>query len=139
MNDFLSAFPDWPYTNVHQLNLDWVIQRLREVIEFLKAKAQQIEGNSENIKDLQARVKKLENLIQQIQDGGFDELYLAAVEKWLAFNLPQMVRDLVKYVVFGLSLDGYFVAVIPEAWDFIMFDTIANPDSDLYGHLVLQW
>lgn len=130
---------DWPYTNVHQLNLDWVVEKLRQTIEFLKEKAAQIDKNSADIQVMQQKVDALEKLIKLIQEGGFDDLYLSAVQEWLNANLPGLVHNLVKYVVFGLTLDGYFCAVIPDAWNFIWFDTIADAASDLYGHLVLHW
>lgn len=130
---------EWPNTNVHQLNLDWVLEQLKRFHGWLKALAGQVDENSENIEQLQQQVSAIEELIKKIQEGEFDDLYLSAIQKWVEENLPDLVRDLVKYVMFGLTTDGYFCAVIPESWDFIHFDTIANPSSDLFGHLVLRW
>lgn len=130
---------DWPYTNVHQLNLDWVLEALKKFHAALIELNQQTETNTKDIAELQAQVSALEKLIKQIEDGGFNDLYLSAIQKWVDENLPQIVHDLVKYVMFGLTLDGHFCAVIPEAWNFLSFDTVADVTSDLYGHLVLRW
>lgn len=130
---------EFPYTNVHQLNLDWVIERLKETIDIVNRIAPQVGQNTQDIAALKRQLAEMQLLLEKIQAGGFDELYLSAVQKWLDDNLPDMVRSLVKYVMFGLTLDGYFCAVIPEAWNFLTFDTIAIPTSDLYGHLILRW
>ncbi|WP_290431959.1 hypothetical protein [Muribaculum intestinale] len=130
---------DWPNTNVHQLNLDWVLGQLKRFHAWLKAIAGQVDENTENIEQLQKQVAAIEELLQKIEEGGFDDLYLSAIQKWVEDNLPGLVRDLVKYVMFGLTTDGYFCAVIPEVWDFLSFDTVADPASPMYGHLILRW
>lgn len=43
------------------------------------------------------------------------------------------VRDIAKFVWFGLDDDGYFIAVIPDTWDEISFDTTPK------GELVLTY
>ena len=90
--------------------------------------------------DLDTRIRALkiavDRLEQMISAGNFPPDY---IYQWANNNLPQIIAGIVKYVVFGLSRDGYFVAYIPESWDFIHFDTIMDGKSDLFGHLVLRW
>lgn len=86
----------------------------------------------EDINNLNAELEKVKN-------GDYVTLYLDSIIAWIDKNLQELVARIVKYVVFGLSSDGHFVAYIPETWDFITFDTILDANSDLYGHLVLQW
>lgn len=130
---------EWPYTNVHQLNLDWVLKKLKELVCWLKALQAQADDATNNITDLQQRVQTLEALIQQLQDGGWDSLYQSAIQDWVDKHLPELIGSIVKFVFFGLSIDGHFVALVPSSWDWIHFDTILDPLSQLYGHLVLKW
>lgn len=67
------------------------------------------------------------------------------VQDWIAnFDTAfaeQMVKEaiarLMKTVVFGISSEGYFMAIVPESWSDIKFGTIQ--DGELYGHLVLEY
>lgn len=77
--------------------------------------------------------------LDDIKNGEYIDLYLDSIKKYIDENLQNFVAGLVKYVMFGLSHDGHFVAYIPDSWDFIEFSTITDPDSNLYNHLVLTW
>ena len=58
------------------------------------------------------------------------EYNIAAIEKWLDENMVNYVASVAKFVWFGLSGDN-FVAVIPQSWSDIDFDTTDD------GHLVV--
>lgn len=86
--------------------------------------------------------KELETLkseFEEFKDHGFEDYYLEQIEKWVNDNLETLYKLLVKQVYFGLTLDGHFVAYIPESWDDIIFDTGFDYESDLYGRLILRW
>lgn len=70
---------------------------------------------------------------------GFDDYYKEQVEYWIKNNLDYIFDETVKQVYFGLTLDGHFVAYIPESWDDIVFDTGAIYGEDTYGRLILRW
>ena len=70
---------------------------------------------------------------------GFDDYYREQVEYWIKNNLDYIFDETVKQVYFGLTLDGHFVAYIPESWDDIVFDTGAIYGEDTYGRLILRW
>lgn len=103
-------------------------------IEYLK---QQMgtSGLDQLIEDM----KKLEEELEKVKNGDYVDLYLDAFKVWIDQNLQQIVGRTMKFVNFGLSSDGYFVAYIPETWDFISFDTVINPADPAYGHLILRW
>ena len=79
------------------------------------------------------------NEVQKLINGEYIETYVQALATWIDNNLQVMVSKIVKYVWFEISEDGYFLAYIPDTWDFIDFDTEMNPDSDDYGKLALLW
>ena len=77
---------------------------------------------------------------------------LAVVQEWIdKFDyepLLKTVKEMVdKYITagvyFGLTDDGYFKAIIPEAWNKIIFRTTefdySTPLQPEYGHLVLLY
>lgn len=87
---------------------------------------------TDRVNDCYAEVKKLIN-------GEYIETYVQALATWIDNNLQVMVSKIVKYVWFEVNEDGYFVAYIPDTWDFIDFDTEMNPDDEDYGKLALLW
>ena len=70
---------------------------------------------------------------------------LAIVQKWIANfdtkffekEVNEYITKAVKSVVFGISSEGYFMAIIPDNWSEIRFGTIQ--DGELYGHLTLNY
>lgn len=94
---------------------------------------------NKKVNDLNAVVEVLREEVTKLTNGDYIEIYVNALANWIDNNLQQLVAKLVKYVWFELTDDGYFVAFIPDKWDFIDFDTITDPDSDDYGKLALEW
>ena len=77
---------------------------------------------------------------------------MAQVQEWIdSFNYEPLLQTVAKMVqkyitagvYFGLTDDGYFKAMIPEAWDKIKFNTtgfdIDVPLQPEFGHLVLSY
>lgn len=97
--------------------------------------------NNINIKinELTTRVDECYAEVEKLINGKYIETYVQALATWIDNNLQVMVSKIVKYVWFEVNEDGYFVAYIPDTWDFIDFDTEMNPDSEDYGKLALLW
>lgn len=129
----------FPWTDVHNLNIDWVLKVLKQMAEEWKELIKQVEGNSADIEELQKQVADLEKLLEDIKNGDYVDLYLDALQNWIDQNLQNLVANIVKYIWFGLTDDGHFCAYIPKSWDFITFDTNMNYDSDRYGRLLLYY
>ena len=81
---------------------------------------------------LHAKLKEVEETLQKyadILDGkieDFDRIILDKTTKWLDENMEDILTQAVKLVWFGLTDDGYFMAVIPENWKDVQFDTTAE-------------
>ena len=133
------GFPIWPYTNFHDLNADWILCQIREFKTELEAMSDTILGNSDKMTQLQTDLDNLENTVNDIISGKYADEMIPGIENWINENLQKFVSNIVKYVFFGLSMDGHFVAYIPKTWNFITFDTIVDSSSPLYGHLILKW
>ena len=77
--------------------------------------------------DNDARIDRImEDLKAEIK-----EYNIAAIEKWLDENMPNYIASVAKFVWFGLSGDN-FVAVIPDSWSDVQFDSTDD------GHLVVM-
>lgn len=129
----------FPWTDVHNLNIDWILKVLKQMAEEWKELIKQVDGNSADIDELQKQVAELEKLLEDIKNGDYIDLYLDALQNWIDRNLQNLVANIVKYIWFGLTDDGHFCAYIPKSWDFITFDTNMNYDSDRYGRLLLYY
>lgn len=79
----------------------------------------------DDVETLKAEMK----IVQEWIDN-FDTSYLEGL-------VQEYITKVIKNVWFGISSGGYFMAVIPDGWEDIHFDTIQ--EGDLYGHLVLEY
>ncbi len=111
------------------LRLSDLLDRLICYADYL---GDNVDFNREEILAIQAE-------FEEFKAHGFDDYYLEQIEQWVNDNLEELYRLLVKQVYFGLTLEGRFVAYIPESWDDIVFDTGMVYGLDTYGRLILRW
>lgn len=118
-------FDNIPWSNFHELNLNWILEVMKKLdISFDELK-----------KAINAKDAEQDENIKKLQDwvNSFSNEYI-----------EQVIQEYIQTAVFfGLTLDGYFVAYIPETWDDITFGTtgldIEVPCEPEYGHLVLSY
>lgn len=91
---------------------------------------------TETLKQLDLLKKEIELMKTgfYIQDGSIELKKLSAsclakIQEYVV----DTVHNIAKFVWFGLSDDGYFIAIIPESWNEIVFSTSAD------GELVLEY
>lgn len=87
----------------------------------------------------QKELEDLKHAYEIFENGGFIDKYLTEIEEWIDSNMAELFARAAKMVFFGLTLDGHFVAYIPESWSDISFDTGAVFGSDEYGRLILRY
>lgn len=131
-----------PYLNGHMYEFDlcWIVEQIKQAMSQIQnlistttSQGGDIAALQKKYDDLAAAFAKLETMLSS---GDFPD---TALKEWASRNMPGLIADIVKYVFFGLSADGHFIAAIPTAWDFIQFDTVVDINSDFYGHLILRW
>lgn len=119
----------WPYTNLHELNLNWLLEISKKL--------------AEEVDTLDEFTQKLQNEINQLGDD-IDE----KVKQWLLEQGPAVAQQWIaqwikQSVAFGLTDSGYWCAWIPESWKTIQFETtgldVSIPIQPEYGHLVLAY
>lgn len=116
-----------------------VVKKLNEVIDSNNELAGYVGTNTQDIAQLKEDVELLNSEFEKIKGGQYASLYIEAMKDWIAENLINIVGQIVKFVWFGLSDDGHFVAYIPTSWRFLTFDMVADPDSPDYGRLLLSY
>lgn len=116
-----------------------VVTRLNELTEGMNLLNSQVTTNTADIASLKAELIIINNELEKIKNGEYLSSMIPGFEQIIAENVQKSVANIVKYVQFGLSIDGHFIASIPSTWGFLTFDTIIVPNSDLWGHLVLTW
>ena len=125
----------FPYTDFHELNLDTFLAKFKEFIERLDSLDAWKSTH-------EAEYQELKQLYDDIVAGRFPESMTDALERWVRENGIYLIGELIKMVFFGITMDGYFVAYIPDSWDEITFGTTGLDDFPVgveYGHLTLSY
>lgn len=109
-----------------------ICMELHKLCEYASAMNLNINLNHDMIEELRLEFEKF-------KESGFFDYYAEQIEAWINRNMPDIIGKYIKMVFFGLTLDGHFVAYIPEgsAWDDIIFDTGVDYSKDTYGRLML--
>lgn len=114
---------------------------INEVINNVEYLRQFVDDSG--LQELLDRVEGLQEVLEEIEHkfetGGYIDAIIDQLNNYVDQNIEGIVGRTMKFINFGLSDDGYFVAYIPHTWDFISFDTIVDPTNPLYGHLLVRW
>lgn len=120
-----------------------LLKLLKRVSDLTEKVIQLQESNNQNaeaITELQQECQAIKTELDKIRNGDYVYLYLDSIIYWINANLQNLVANIVKYIFFGLTDDGYFAAYIPDSWDFVTFDTGFDPnDTQTFGHLILKY
>lgn len=108
-------------------------------IDALGIRQDEVEERFSQLQDfVNSELQAMWDLLDRIKNGEYLDLYLSAIKEYIDQNLQEFVAGIVKYVHFGISDDGHFVAYMPDTWDFMEFSTIPW-GQPLEGHLVIDW
>lgn len=128
-------FNIYPYTDFHELNLDWILKHFKEFLD-------EIDALNAWKTEHEAEYEELKDLYDDILAGRFPESMTDALEQWVIRNGTELIGEMIKTVFFGITQDGYFVAYIPDSWQDIQFGTSGLDDFPAgveYGHLTLTY
>ena len=126
---------EYPYTDFHELNLSWVIKKVKELLDHMR----QIDEWKE---DYQETVDKLQKFYDDLVAGRYPPEFVRHLTDWISAHGVEIIMKLIKMVFFGITDDGYFVAYVPESWDDIIFGTSGLDDFPAntdFGHLTLSF
>lgn len=125
----MGLFNNFPYTNFHEMNLDWIVKQVNDLIEKYPGMISDI---SQLANELSKRVAALEKDYDYLSTGGLEK------------NLRQILSAFMPAMIYPeISDAGYIIYNIPGTWDAITFNTTGlDIDIELqpqYGHLVLSY
>ena len=114
----------YPYTDFHEINLDWVI----DLIKKLDIKCDDLEEYFKTTTDsMKDQIEYLTNWVNNYTDSWAKSV----IEKYITTS-----------IFVELSDAGYVVYYIPDTWEDVNFKTtgldLIIPGYD-YGHLVLDY
>jgi len=132
-------FHDYPYTDFHELNLDDWIAKIKVHTEQIADIYKKLEEPEQQWDLLQAEIDAMQVEIDKLKAGDYLDVFIPQILQAIDEALPEMIGRIMNLFIFGLTKEGYFTAMYPDNLDNIQFDTIADPGSDLYGHLVLEF
>lgn len=112
---------------------------LCKVVAHLNTMVTVINNNADSSDELQDRIKAIEDMLGELMEGGLEEIYNQKMRDWLDQNMWCMLSWAARCVWFGITDDGYFCAYIPDNMNFLVFDTIMDPDSEYYGCLTMSY
>lgn len=121
----MGFFNNFPYTNFHELNTDWIVQVVKKISESYPEDFKKLSAKFDELsKDVATLSKEVEN---------FDCKYISEL---LVNYIPAMIYP-------EITDAGYIVFNLPKSWDSITFNTtgidITLEIQPEYGHLVLSY
>lgn len=122
------------YSNVEsgEQRIHAICAQLHKLVCYVDYLGGHIDLNKQNIEELKT-------LFEKFIASGFEDYYERQIIDWIDNHLNFIFTHVAKQVFFGLTLDGHFIAYIPDSWDDIIFDTGAVYGLDTYGRLILRW
>lgn len=140
---YVPYFPGWTEFTATIPKLYWDTYSQEERIHRIAALINKIscycDMLGDKISDNRKDIDYLLSEFVEFKEHGFDDYYAVQVAQWIADNLEYIYEHTIKMVWFGITLDGHFVAYIPDSWDALNFDTGYDYGTDEYGRLMLYW
>ena len=128
-------FNIYPYLNVNDLNLDWIIKHFKEFIDEIASLDAWRQEHEREYEELKA-------LYDAIVAGNFPPGMYNTLHSWVVENAASIIGEIIKMVFFEITDNGYFVAYIPDSWSEIIFGTTGLDDFPAgvdFGHLTLSY
>ena len=129
-------FNGYPYTDFHELNIDWLLKNYKGLLDSLQQLDSWVETH-------QQEYEELKEFMDQIEAGILPDAVYNNLRQWFFDNGSDLVGEMIKHVYFGLNNAGYFIVTIPQQWKELIFNT-TGLDIDValqpeYGHLTISY
>lgn len=132
----MGFFNKYPYTDFHELNLDFLLKNYKTLLDSLAELDTWVEQH-------QQEYEELKSFMDMINAGILPDSVYNKLRQWFFENAFDLVGEMVKHVYFGLNDAGYFIVTIPTAWKELIFNT-TGLDIEValqpeYGHLTISY
>ena len=126
----------YPYTDFHEMNLDWIVTVVKDCAAI-------VDDLNEWRAEHEVEYQELKGFMDNINSGNFPDSMYAAMRTWLENNALTIVGEMVRFISVGINDNGYFFITIPERWRDLTFNTtgydLNTPLQPEYGHLVISY
>ena len=133
---FNSRVPRYNDDSNYTTNAPSYYDDLARKSKLIKELSEKVWGYDQTLYDALKEIENTLNHYADILDGkieDFDTIITERTEQWLDEHMTDIISRALRVVWFGLTDDGYFMAVSPESWKDIMFDTTVD------GELILKY
>ena len=132
----MGVFDHFPYTNFHELNLDWILKHFKEFIaELSELEDWRVQHEQD--------YEELKRLVDQIEDGVLPDAVYQKLYNWMQQNAFDIIGNMIKFITVGLNDNGYIVIRFPDQWNELIFNTtgldINTALQPEYGHLTISY
>lgn len=105
----MSFTNDFPYTDFHEINLDWILNKIKDL--------------TNNFVELKKQNENLSSDFDILQKN-FDELGVYVESRFTDENIRKIIEKYLSTMIFiEISKNGYIIYNIPEQWSDIIFNT----------------
>ena len=126
----------YPYTDFHEMNLDWIVTVVKDCAAI-------VDDLNEWRAEHEVEYQELKEFMDNINSGNFPDSMYAAMRTWLENNALTIVGEMVRFISVGINDNRYFFITIPEQWRDLTFNTtgydLNTPLQPEYGHLVISY
>lgn len=132
----MGFFNQFPYTDFHELNLDFLLKNYKTLLDDLAQLDTWVEQH-------QQEYEELKSFMDQIEDGVLPEAVYNNLVTWLQANAFDIIGEMIKFISVGLTTDGHLLITIPEQWKELTFRVtgydINVPIQPEFGHLCILY
>ena len=129
-------FNSYPYTDFHELNLDWIITHFKEFVDEI-ASLDSWRATHE------AEYQQLKEYVDELRNGQLTPAMYNAIDAWCNANLFGLFAEMIKFITVSINDAGYIVLTYPSQWRELVFNTtgldINVPLQPEYGHLTISY
>ena len=133
---FNSRVPRYNDDSNYTTNAPSYYDDLARKSKLIKELSEKVWGYDQTLYDALKEIENTLNHYADILDGkieDFDNIITERTEQWLDEHMTDIISRALRVVWFGLTDDGYFMAVSHESWKDIKFDTTVD------GELILKY
>lgn len=132
----MGLFEHFPYTNFHDLNLDWILRVVKDLY-------QKVSTQEDWISVHQKEYEELKEFMDAIETGDLPDTVYDKLKLWLINNYESIMSELIKFISFSLNDAGYLVVTYPDSLNELVFNTtgldIFPAQQPEYGHLTISY
>ena len=129
-------FNKYPYTDFHELNLDFLLKNYKMLLDTLKSLDDWVDQHEKEYQELK-------KLVDDIENGNLPAAVYQKLYKWMQDNMYDIIGSMIKFITVAINDNGYIVIRYPQQWSEIIFNTtgldINTAVQPEYGHLTISY